>query len=472
MIHRPLSQLHEYQVRAIRHCLDHPNAALWMDMGLGKTAVILHVIADLVDRVEAFGAIVVAPLRVCQIVWRQEAALWEYTRHLTFSLVHGTAEERVAALRKPAQIYLVNYENLPWLVDQFQHYWIRRGKGLPANVLVMDEVSRLKSTRTMQGGLRGRRLLEILPYFQYRYGLTGVPAPNGLLDLFGQYLCIDGGARLGRSYSKFQQEYFYQMDYNGWHFAPFESTPKQITELIGDITLSMKNADYLKLPPLTVNDIDVLLPAKARKKYDEMEKQFFLELDSGETIDIGSEASLVNRCLQVAGGSVYLRPGGTEWEKIHDAKMKALEEIVEEAAGEPILLAYQFRHEAERILWKFRGAKWINSRISEKEMIKIAQDWDQGKIPMLIGHRASMGHGLNLQKGSNILVEFGQDWSHDLSSQTRARLLRQGQEKPVFVYRLIARDTMDEVQRDVLETKAAAEATLRSAVKAYRDRKK
>lgn len=469
---RPAAALHAYQVRAVKFCLKALNAALWLDMGLGKTAIILHVIQALIDRVDCHGVLILAPKRVCQAVWRQEAAEWEYTKGLSFSLVQGTAAQRMAALRKPAQIYLVNYENIPWLVDQYIHYWIQRGKGLPVSMLVMDEVSRLKSTRERQGGLRGRRLLEILPYFQHRYGLTGTPASNGYMDLFGQYLCIDGGARLGRSFSSYQQEYFHQMDRNGYVFAPYADSPEKISGLIGDITISMKNADYLKLPPVKTNNIYVTLPVKNRKQYEDMEKKFFLSLDSGETVDIASEASLVNRCLQYAGGAVFLHPGEPEFEKVHEQKMHALEEVMEEAAGAPVLLAYQFRHEAHRIMQKYPKAKWVNSSVSEKAMLKIGEDWDAGKIPLLIGHPWSIGHGLNLQKGSNILVWYGLNWSQDAYSQTVARLVRQGQTRPVIIHRIITRDTMDEVQRDVLVKKEQAELSLRGAVQAYRNRKK
>jgi len=468
----PLSRLHPYQVRAIRHTLDHPHVALWLDMGLGKTIVTLCAMTDLFDRLKVYGALIVAPLRVCQAVWRQEAIAWEYTRHLTFRMISGNPKKRARALRTPAMIYLINYENLQWLLNELDANWFSRGKKPPFNLVVMDEISRLKSTRVNQGSVRGEAIRKINQYCPYRIGLTGTPASNGFLDLFGQYLVLDDGRRLGQSFSAYQAEYFYPVDYNRYRWRPFERSAGQIQSLIGDITLSMSNKDYLDLPPLRFNDIWVNLPPKARKIYDKAEKDFFVELDSGKTVDIATEASKVNRCLQMANGAIYLEPGAPEWEHIHDAKMDVLEEIMEEAAGAPVLLAYQFRHDADRIMKKYKNAVWLSAKLSEKKMLEVQDDWNEKKIPLMIGHPASIGHGLNLQAGSHILVWFGLSWSQDLYSQTIARLRRQGQTMPLTVHRIMTRDTVDVIQDEVLHVKQSDELSIREAVAKYRHQKR
>ena len=465
---RTFNDLHPYQVKAIKHIKHHPHAMLWLDMGLGKTTVVLHLLADLFDLVQSSGALVVAPLRVCQTVWRQEAREWTYTRSLTFSLVHGSVRERERALRKSAMVYLINYENLVWLEQELTAHWLSRGRSLPFDTLVLDEVSRVKNARIIQGSQQGRAVVRLSPHFDRRYGLTGTPASNGYLDLFGQFLCVDGGSRLGTSHEKYKRTYFYQSDWAGYSYLPFQHSESVIQDLIRDITLSMSNEDYLDLPELIQNDIWVDLPDKARKTYDELEKDFFLELDSGATIDIGSEASKINRCLQVANGAVYLRPGEPEFERIHDAKLKALDEVIEEAAGQPVLLAFQFQHDAHQIRKKYKHAKWISSKLKENEMLSLQSDWDEGKLQLVIGHPQSMGHGLNLQSGGNILVWYGLNWSQDLYSQTLARLRRQGQTKPVTVHRILARDTIDDVQRLALLEKGEREFSLRKAISAYR----
>ena len=466
-----VTDLHPYQLKAIRHALDHPATALWLDMGLGKTICTLMALMDLFDRMQSFGALVIAPRRVAETVWRQEAAKWFFTQGLTFSRVMGTPEQRSRALRRPAQIYLINYENLQWLIQEIEAGWLSKGLYPPFDTVVMDEISRLKSTRVQQGSKRGNALLRLMPYIKRRIGLTGTPAANGLLDLFGQYLCLDSGERLGTSYEAYKREYFFPTDWNGYAWAPFRHSEGEIRDKIGDITISMSNEDYLQLPPLMVNDIHVDLPQRVRMAYDKMERDFLLEFDSGHALELTTEASKMNRCLQVAGGACYKAPGEPEFESFHDAKLEALDEIVEEAAGSPILLAYQFQHEARRIIKKYPYARWINSGLNEQEMLQLQDDWNEGKVPMLIGHPASMGHGLNLQAGGSTLVWFGLNWSQDLYSQTNARLRRQGQTKPVIVHRIMTRNTLDEAQRLSLLEKQVAESSIRNAIQIYRSQK-
>lgn len=460
--------LHPYQNFATSHIIEQPHSMLWLEMGLGKTISTLSAIVELQNRLEIWGTLVVAPLRVCQSVWRQEARKWSHTQHLTFSLITGTKRDRQRALFTKADVYLINYDNLEWLTVELEARWLSKGRYLPFNMVVWDEVSKLKNTRIRQGVNRGKAALKILPYIHRRVGLTGTPASNGLLDLFGQYLVVDGGERLGSSFEKYKEAYFYQADWNGYRFNPFPGADEKIQGKIGDITITMKNDDYLDLPPFVFNEIELEMPSALQKRYKAMEKEFFLEFDSGHQLGIENEASLTNRCLQFASGACYMQPGAPEWEEIHKLKIEALEDVVEEAAGSPILVLYQFIHDAHRIKKKFKDAVLFHSTLPEDEFNDIVGRWNRGEIRLLVGHPASIGHGLNIQAGSNTLVWFGLNWSLDLYDQANARLRRQGQTKPVIVNRIIMKHTMDEAQRLALQMKAEEESGIRDAIARYR----
>lgn len=462
---------HPYQIAAIKHVLGKNDSMLWMDMGLGKTMVALTAIAYRADHMQTWGTLVVAPKRVCQAVWRQEAAKWSHLNHLTFSMVAGDENSRKRAIFIRADVYLINYENLVWLQEFLEGQFLSRGKYPPFNQIVFDEISKMKNTRIKQGAKRGRAAKRLRPYMSYAVGLTGTPASNGLLDLFGQYLVIDQGARLGKSFNKYRTRFFYQSDRGGYRYRPFEGAPDRINNLIGDITLSMKNEDYLDLPPFVFNNIRLDLDDKGRALYDEAEREMIVSLDSGNTVDITSEGSKINRCLQIANGAIYLEPGAPEFEQIHDAKLDALGDVLEEAAGSPILVVFEFQHDAHRIQKKYPHAVWISSRMGESEFQQTVLDWNAGLIPLLIGHPGSMGHGLNIQDGGNQIVWFGLNWSFDLYAQTNARLRRQGQTRPVIVHRIIANATVDEVVEESLITKAGDETSIRQAVKRYWEKK-
>jgi len=384
------SDLHDYQINTIEHILAHPQSMLWLDMGLGKTISILTAVDILLDQMKVYGVLVVAPLRVCQTVWRQEAKKWEHTKHLTFSSITGTKDERIRGLMTPADIYLINYDNLAWLQEEIEFRFLRKGKRPPFNMLVPDEISKLKNTRTRQGVARGKAMLKLLPYLPYRSGLTGTPASNGMLDLFGQFLVIDGGKRLGTSHSAFRSEYFYLTEYRGTKWFPFERAKEQIANRVGDITINMDVEDYIDMPEKIFNDIYVDLPPKQQVSYDKIEKEMMVELDSGATVDIFNAASKMNRCLQFANGAMYLAPGAPDWENVHDAKLDALEDIVEESAGQPILVAYGFQHDAHKILKKYPDAVWLSSKTSEADFIQALEDWNTGKLTMIIGHPACL----------------------------------------------------------------------------------
>lgn len=460
--------LHGYQQKAITFSLQHSQLALWLDMGLGKTAIALSNIVERQDLFQVYGTLVIAPLRVIQTVWRQEARQWEHTKHLRFSLIHGTPDQRHRAFRMPADVYLVNYEGITWLSQQLIHLCLSRGKYLPFNQVIFDEVSKLKEYTTK----RHKALRQLLPFLPYRMGLTGTPAANGYLDLFGQYLAIDSGARLGTTKSAFAERYFHK---TGWGVASrYEIDPgaeKRIEELIGDITLQMSAQDYLELPPIVFNDIWVDLPPAAREKYEQLEREMFMELDSGAEIEVFNTASLLNKCLQAANGALYVETGGP-WDHLHDAKLDTLSDIVEEAAGKSILLAYSYRHDAARITEKFTGVEHLSSKLGSKRINSLVSDWNDGQVPMLIGHPASMGHGLNLQHGSNTLVWFGLPWSLEQYQQTIDRLaggLRR--QRPVIVHRILARGTTDEVVLADKETKGKIQDDLKKALNEYRKKK-
>ena len=466
-----INDFHGYQHTATQHMITHPQSMLWLDMGLGKTVSALTAILEQRNRMEVWGTLVVAPLRVVQSVWRQEAHKWAHLEHqYKYSLVAGTKEQRERALFTKADIYLTNFESLPWLLEELERRWLSKGRYLPFNQIVWDEISKMKNTRMKQGVNRGIAALKMLPYITHRVGLTGTPAGKGLLDLFGQYLCVDDGARLGTSFGAYQKRFFYTQNPRSSRpvWEPLPGAKEHIMSLIGDITISMRSDDYLDLPPLLVNDVYVDLTPKLTKQYKEMEKELLLSFDSGHELEIDSAASLCNRCLQFANGACYKAPGNPEWENIHDIKMDALADLVEEAAGKPILIMYEFQHDAEKIMKKYPMARRINSEIPEAEFNEIIRQWNAGQLPMLIGHPASIGHGLNIQAGSNLMVWYGLNWSLELYLQAMARLRRQGQTLPVIAHRIMMRDTWDEVVRLRLASNQETEQSMRTAIEEYR----
>ena len=457
-------QMHEYQVRAVNHMLSHPSSMLWMGMGLGKTMVGETSVAHLIQHNFIRAALVTAPLRVVQAVWMQEARKWSHLRHLRFSLIHGNVHERIRALSKPADIYLINYENLAWLYGILYHYYISRGTLLPFDAWLIDESTKMKSADTK----RFEAMLPLLPYFKYRTGLTGTPASNGLEDLWGQFLMVDSGQRLGADFDSYIFKFFEKGGYGGYKNKPTEEGEAYIHRIVSDIVLQLRSEDYIKMPDLKVNDIWVDLPPKARKQYDELELQMWTMLDNGEPLEIQHESAKVNKLLQMANGAAYTNTETKEWERIHDAKLDALEEVIEEAGGEPILLGYNYKPDAYRILKRFKFAKNLTG-MKGSEFTQTLEDWKAGKVRLLLGHPASMGHGVDgLQKRGHILVKYGNNWSLELNLQLEGRLQRQGQGEPVICHRIMARDTADELVRMSLVVKDDTQTELRDAVDAYR----
>lgn len=459
------AQLHGYQQKAVNHQCTHPWSMLWLDMGLGKTAVTLTSIAHLINQGFLRSVIIVAPVRVCRLVWRQEALKWTHTQHLTFSMLTGTRDQRTRALLRPANIYLINHENLKWLSETLSTYFIKKGHPIPFNGLVWDEVSKMKNSTTD----RVKAVKGILPHFDWRTGLTGTPASNGYKDLHGQFLVVDAGERLGTSKNAFKQR-FYKKE-GQYKEVAYADTEETIKHLIGDITLEMSAEDYNKLPDMIVNNVELELPDDLRAKYDLMEKELFVKLDSGTEVEMFNQAALTNKCLQFSNGAMYPIAGMPLWEPIHDLKLEALEDIIDESQGQPILCAYAYRSDAERIMTKFKHLRPINltDYKSESSLNNAMTRWKSGDCALMIGHPASMGHGIDgLQRNGHILVWYGLNWSLDLVDQFNARIRRQGQGVPVICHRILVRDTLDKVQEMRLIEKDETQAGLRKAVKNYR----
>jgi SNF2 family DNA or RNA helicase len=462
---KSVSSLFPYQHKAIEFQCDKPASALWLDMGLGKTVVTLTSVSHMLNSGQLKAVLVVAPIRVCRLVWRQEAMKWAHTQQLKFSMIIGNKDQRTRGLMTNADVYLVNYENLEWLATALKTYFIAYGKDLPFDGIVFDEISKCKNSSTN----RVKALRKVLPHFKWRTGLTGTPAGNGYMDLHGQYLVLDDGHRLGTSKTQFSTRWY--KSEGPYKKTPYADTGDQIKHLIGDITLEMSAADYNPLPDMIVNEVEIELPPEVQAKYDQMEKEFFIQLDSGADVEIFNQAALTNKCLQFSSGFMYPIAGMPLWEPIHDAKMDALEDIIEEASGQPILLAYNYRADAERIMKKFSYLKPINLTEckSERSLTDAMARWRDNTCPLMLGHPGSMGHGLDgLQHHGNIIVWFGMNWSLDLYDQFNARLRRQGQGKPVVCNRIICPTTLDMAQVLAIKAKATTQSSLRTAVKEYR----
>ena len=464
---KSLSDFHGYQGRALQHIIDHDAAMLWLDMGLGKTVVTLTAIDYLLRTGQISRVLVVAPLRVCQTVWRQEALEWSHLRHLehAFSYALGTKKHREKAIWDSAPIHLINYENLTWLSEEMQHFcpitdpWLRP---YPYDMIVWDEVSKMKHSTTG----RGKSARHIWPRVLRKVGLTGTPASNGVINLHGQYLVLDNGKRLGTRVSHFRDRFFYQ-GRDGHSYLPFPESQRQIEGLIYDMTLQMKASDYLELPAFSLQDIRLKLPPSLQRKYDELENDMVTEIEDTE-VAVFNAAALSNKCRQFSNGAVYLEPDSFAFKDVHSLKIQAVEEIMEETGDEPILLAYAYRSDAARLLEAFPEAVNL-SGLQGKKLEDAITAWNAKEIKLMIGHPDSMGHGLNLQHGGHHLVWFGLNWALDLYEQFNARLFRQGQSKPVFCHRIIMDDTVELAMVDALEAKATTQAELRDAIQRYRN---
>lgn len=440
------ADLHDYQKYGVEYIINNPITALLLECGLGKTITTLTAIEELMyDRFEIHKVLIIAPLRVAMTTWTDEVKKWEHLKDLTLSRVLGTAAEREKALKADADIYIINRENVEWLVTNHTFDF---------DMVVIDELSSFKSHTSK----RFRALRKVRPKVKRIVGLTGTPAPNSLMDLWGQINILDMGERLGRFITHYRNEYFRPDKRNGaivYSYKPLLESEERIYNKISDICISMKAVDYLKMPERIDNIVEVSMNEKEMAQYEKLKTQMLLPFADGD-IDAVNAASLSNKLLQMANGAVYDEFGTVK--EIHTRKLDALEDLIEAMNGKPVLVFYNFKHDKDRIMKRFSVRE-----ISTEADIR---DWNDGKIQIAIAHPASTGHGLNLQSGGNTIVWFGLTWSLELYQQANARLYRQGQKDTVVVHHIVTKGTIDENVMTALKTKDIGQAALMDAVKA------
>ncbi len=461
---------HKYQEKAIKHLLSHPEAGLFLDPGLGKTSITLAAIKILQSQHLVRRVLVIAPLRVAYGVWPVEVQKWKDFRHLRVSVLHGAGKEQ--ALQQDADIYVINPEGLGWLLSG------GRFSKLGADTLVVDESSKFKHTNTA----RFKSIKPVLAKFRRRWILTGTPAPNGLLDLFGQCYVMDLGKALGQYISHYRAKYFIPLDRLGYSWAPAEGSEQEIYKRIAPTVLRLGAKDHLDLPELVENIVRVDLPDSARKVYQSLEDELFAELDNGSLAVALSTAAASVKCRQIANGGLYRqfdaddRPllKKDEWVHLHDAKTDAVMSIVEELGGSPVLVAYEFAHDRERLLKAFgKDTPFIGGGVAAKRTAEIVEAWNKRQIPVLLGHPAAMGHGLNMQDAGNHVIWHSLNWDLELDEQFVRRVWRQGNKSShVFVHRIVARDTVDEAILRGLRRKGTVQTRLLDALRDYRGAKR
>lgn len=437
---------HEYQTYAAEFILNHPIAAVFLEMGLGKSVITLTAINDLLfDRFELRRILVIAPLRVARDTWPAELEKWDHLKYIRYSVVIGTEKQRRAALLHDAELYLINRENVKWLIQNHPFDF---------DMVVIDELSSFKDHSSQ----RFKALRKVRPLVKRIVGLTGTPSPNGLMDLWAEIGILDMGQRLGRFIGSYRDRYFLPDKRNQqmvFSYKPREDAEEAIYAKIADICISMKSMDYLKMPKCIMNRVEVSLSTQEMSLYNRLKKDLILPFEDGD-IDAANAVSLSNKLLQMANGAVYDENGCVK--SIHDRKLDALEDLMEAANGKPVLIAYWFKHDLERISKRFQVKK-----LDTSEDIK---SWNSGRISIAVVHPASAGHGLNLQTGGSTLIWFGLTWSLELYQQTNARLWRQGQTETVVIHHIVTKGTMDENVLKALQSKENIQSALMNAVKA------
>lgn len=462
----------DYQHAIIEHEADVDRCGIWAGMGMGKTVSTLTSL-DMLELVEPGPALVLAPKRVAQSTWPDEALKWKHLRNIEVSAVVGTPDERRAALRKPANVYTTNYDNLVWLIEHLGDKW-------PFTKIVADESTRLKnlridvrkkkdggeSFRRSGGGVRSQALARTAFKAKRFIELTGTPSPNGLQDLWGQAWFLDKGERLGRTFTGFQDRWFQSVRTGSSAFdvkkVPLAFAQEQIQDKLRDLCLSLDARDYFDIAEPIVNVVRVELPKKARATYRDMEREMFMQLGEHE-VEAFTAATKTIKCLQLANGAAYVDEQGT-WVEVHDAKLQALESIVEEAAGMPVLVAYHFKSDLARLMRTFPKGRHLDDNP------QTIRDWNAGKVPILFAHPASAGHGLNLQDGGNILVFFGHWWDLEQYQQIIERIgptrqAQAGHDRPVFIYLIVANHTVDEIVMARRDSKRSVQDLLIDAMK-------
>lgn len=443
MIFRP----HEYQQRAIRRVEDQERVGLFLDMGLGKTVITLTAVRDLIEDFAVARVLVIAPKRVAEDTWSRESEKWDHLQGLRVSRVLGGPADRRKALEQDADVYVIGRDNVCWLVEHLGAAW-------PFDMVVIDELSSFKSPQAK----RFKALRKVMPRVRRVVGLTGTPSPNGLMDLWAEVYLLDQGERLQKTIGAYRELYFKPGASNGhvvYQWIPRRGSAEKIEKLLEDLCVSMSAADYLQLPDRIDNEIRVRLTGEELQQYRQMEQEQILQLEGDEAVVALSAAAVMTKLLQMANGAVYTEGGGVH--RIHRQKLGALQEILE-AAGEPVLVFYSFRHDLAAIM----------EAVPEARILEGPEDiaaWNRGEIPVLLAHPASVGYGLNLQQGGHVIVWYGLTWSLELYQQANARLHRQGQEKPVIVHHLIAEGTVDEQVLKALRAKDTSQAALLAALK-------
>ncbi|HAT1172103.1 MULTISPECIES: DEAD/DEAH box helicase [Corynebacterium] len=440
-------QPHNYQRQATAFIETHPQAAVFLGLGMGKTVITLTAIWNLLlESFQVRRVLIIAPLRVARDTWPTEARKWDHLAGLTIAIAIGTKQDRLDALARNAMVTVINRENVPWLVKQLGGAW-------PFDMVVIDELSSFKNHRAQ----RFKALATVRPRIARIVGLTGTPASNGLMDVWAQFRLLDEGQRLGRFISHYRNRWFVPDKRNGMQIFTYKPRPgaeDQIYAAIGDITLSMRTTDHLQLPELTVTTQSVTLDGRERAVYERLRDEMVLDLD-GQIVDAANAAALSGKLLQLASGAIYDEHG--EVIEVHDRKLDALEDLVEAANGQPLLVAYWFKHDLQRITERFPQARELKTSSD-------IEAWNARQIPLALIHPASAGHGLNLQAGGNLLVWFSLTWSLELYQQTNARLYRQGQSEPVTITHLATTGTLDDAVLTALESKNLTQAALIDAV--------
>jgi SNF2 family DNA or RNA helicase len=457
-----------YQMYCIYRCINETALGLFLDMGLGKTVITLTAVNDLhLNRWLVNKILVIAPKKVAEATWSREAAKWEHLKHLRISTVLGSEQRRIKALCTPADIYVINRENVCWLVDHYRNAW-------PFDMVIVDEFSSFKNHEAK----RVKALASVRPHIKRIIGLTGTPAPNGLMDLWAQIYLLDGGQRLYDKIGKFRARYFNAHEMGAGQIRGYdirEGAEQEIHQRISDICVSMKAEDYLQLPDCITIDVPVVLEGKARQAYDKLEREALLEVDE-KTIDAGTAAVLTNKLLQLCNGAVYAsdvvglaqglppaRKADREVVEIHNEKIEAFLELVEGLQGKPVLVFYNFQHDLARIQ---KALQPMGLRVKVLATPADEEAWNRREIDILLAHPASAAYGLNLQDGGNHMIWFGLNWSLELYQQAVKRLHRQGQKQKVFVHRLCVVGGVDEDVAAALEEKGATQNRLMEAIKA------
>lgn len=449
---------HAYQAFCINYIKTHPVSALFLDMGLGKTVITLTAIRDLMlDELLVTKTLVIAPLRVARDTWPAETRKWDHLNDLDISVIVGDLRVRESAVSKSALIYIINRENIKWLVE----YYERNGIRWDFDCVVIDELSSFKNYHSQ----RFKWLRKMRPFVKRWIGLTGTPSSNGLMDLWAEIGILDGGQRLGRFIGRYRDAYFKPSSMNPstgvvYSYAPREGAEQQIYDRISDITISMKALDYLEMPECVYVNHEVQMSDQEKKLYDQLKSDLIIPLEDGD-IDAANAAALSNKLLQLSNGAVYDENGIVR--VVHKRKLEMLEDMIEAANGQPILIAYWFKHDHQRIMEHLTACGYSPRDIRESEDIK---DWNTGKMAVALIHPASAGHGLNIQEGGHILIWFGLTWSLELYQQTNARLWRQGQRDTVTIHHIVCENTVDEDVLNALSSKNVTQEKLIAAVKA------